>query len=126
MTSFSISQAELQMVMHDFSYPLAHILTAKYWHNVHENSLHFTLADTGWGKAVWGKFYGQMIAGATVFVYDYEGQFKPTDLLRIMQDYHITSFCAPPTISLHSSIAQRQARLSIQAYSMSGRRRQAS
>ena len=89
---------EPKMVMHDFSYPLAHILTAKYWHNVHEGSLHFTLADTGWGKAVWGKFYGQMIAGATVFVYDYEGQFKPADLLRIMQDYHSTSFCAPPTI----------------------------
>lgn len=89
---------EPKMVMHDFSYPLAHILTAKYWHNLHENSLHMTLADTGWGKAVWGKFYGQMIAGATVFVYDYEGQFKPSDLLRVIQDYHITSFCAPPTI----------------------------
>lgn len=89
---------EPKMVMHDFSYPLAHILTAKYWHNVHEGSLHFTLADTGWGKAVWGKFYGQMISGGTVFVYDYEGQFKPADLLKIMQDYHITSFCAPPTI----------------------------
>ena len=89
---------EPKMVMHDYSYPLAHILTAKYWHNVHEGSLHFTLADTGWGKAVWGKFYGQMISGATVFVYDYEGQFKPKDLLRIMQDYRITSFCAPPTI----------------------------
>lgn len=89
---------EPKMVMHDFSYPLAHILTAKYWHNVHEGSLHFTLADTGWGKAVWGKFYGQMISGGTVFIYDYEGQFKPADLLKIMQDYHITSFCAPPTI----------------------------
>lgn len=89
---------EPKMVMHDFSYPLAHILTAKYWHNIHEGSLHLTLADTGWGKAVWGKFYGQMISGGTVFVYDYEGQFHPADLLRVMQDYHITSFCAPPTI----------------------------
>jgi len=89
---------EPKMVMHDFSYPLAHILTAKYWHNVHEGSLHLTLADTGWGKAVWGKFYGQMISGATVFIYDYEGQFQPADLLKMMQDYHITSFCAPPTI----------------------------
>lgn len=89
---------EPKMVMHDYSYPLAHIITAKYWHNLHNNSLHLTLADTGWGKAVWGKFYGQMIAGATVFVYDYEGQFKPSDLLKVLQDYHITSFCAPPTI----------------------------
>lgn len=89
---------EPKMVMHDFSYPLAHIITAKYWHNLHDNSLHLTLADTGWGKAVWGKFYGQMIAGGTVFVYDYEGQFKPSDLLKVLQDYHITSFCAPPTI----------------------------
>lgn len=89
---------EPKMVMHDYSYPLAHIITAKYWHNVHDKSLHLTLADTGWGKAVWGKFYGQMIAGASVFVYDYEGQFKPKDLLKVMQDYHITSFCAPPTI----------------------------
>ncbi len=89
---------EPKMVMHDYSYPLAHIITAKYWHNIHEGSLHLTLADTGWGKAVWGKFYGQMLAGGTVFVYDYEGHFHPSDLLRVMQDYHITSFCAPPTI----------------------------
>lgn len=89
---------EPKMVMHDYSYPLAHILTAKYWHNIHEGSLHFTLSDTGWGKAVWGKFYGQMISGGCVFVYDYEGQFKPIDVLRVLQDYHITSFCAPPTI----------------------------
>ncbi len=89
---------EPKMVMHDHSYPLAHIITAKYWHNLHDNSLHLTLADTGWGKAVWGKFYGQMIAGATVFIYDYEGQFQPKDLLQVLQDYHITSFCAPPTI----------------------------
>lgn len=89
---------EPKMVMHDYSYPLAHIITAKYWHNVHEGSLHLTLADTGWGKAVWGKFYGQMLSGATVFVYDYEGAFRPGDLLRVMSHYRITSFCAPPTI----------------------------
>lgn len=89
---------EPKMVMHDYSYPLAHIITAKCWHNIHEDSLHLTLADTGWGKAVWGKFYGQMLAGGTVFVYDYEGHFKPSELLRVMQDYRITSFCAPPTI----------------------------
>ncbi len=89
---------EPKMVMHDYSYPLAHIVTAKYWHNLNDESLHLTLADTGWGKAAWGKFYGQMIAGATVFVYDYEGHFKPTELLKVMQDFKITSFCAPPTI----------------------------
>lgn len=89
---------EPKMVMHDYSYPLAHIITAKYWHNVHEGSLHLTLADTGWGKAVWGKFYGQMLSGATVFVYDYEGAFRPGDLMRVMSHYRITSFCAPPTI----------------------------
>lgn len=89
---------EPKMVMHDYSYPLAHIITAKYWHNLHEGSLHLTLADTGWGKAVWGKFYGQMIAGATVFIYDFEGRFIPENLLKVLQDYHITSFCAPPTI----------------------------
>ena len=89
---------EPKMVMHDFSYPLAHIITAKYWHNLNERSLHLTLADTGWGKAVWGKFYGQMLAGATVFVYDYEGRFIPENLLKMMQNYKISSFCAPPTI----------------------------
>ena len=89
---------EPKMVMHDYSYPLAHIVTAKYWHNLNDESLHLTLADTGWGKAAWGKFYGKMIAGATVFVYDYEGHFKPTELLRVMQDFKISSFCAPPTI----------------------------
>ena len=89
---------EPKMVMHDYSYPLAHIVTAKYWHNLNDESLHLTLADTGWGKAAWGKFYGQMIVGATVFIYDFEGHFIPSDLLKIMQDYKVTSFCAPPTI----------------------------
>jgi len=92
------TSGEPKMVMHDYTYPLAHILTASYWHNVHEGSLHLTLADTGWGKAVWGKFYGQMIAGATVFVYDFEGHFEPALLLKQMQDFHVTSFCAPPTV----------------------------
>ena len=89
---------EPKMVMHDYSYPLAHIITARYWHNLHDGDIHLTLADTGWGKAVWGKFYGQMMSGATVFVYDYEGKFEPAELLDVIQKYHITSFCAPPTI----------------------------
>lgn len=86
-----------KMVAHDFTYPLGHIITGSYWHNVHEDSLHLTLADTGWGKAVWGKLYGQWIAGANVFVYDYE-KFEPVDVLHKIQEYGITSFCAPPTV----------------------------
>ena len=88
---------EPKMVAHDFTYPLGHIITAKYWHNLNEDSLHLTLADTGWGKAVWGKYYGQWIVGANVYVYDYE-KFTPVDLLAIFEKYHITSFCAPPTV----------------------------
>ncbi|MBR6310940.1 MAG: AMP-binding protein [Paludibacteraceae bacterium] len=86
-----------KMVAHDFCYPLGHIVTGSFWHNLHEGSLHLTVADTGWGKAVWGKLYGQMIAGATIFVYDHE-KFTPSDMLKMIQDYKITSFCAPPTI----------------------------
>lgn len=86
-----------KMVAHDFTYPLAHIITASYWHNVNEESLHLTLADTGWGKAVWGKLYGQWIAGANVFVYDFD-KFAPVDVLTMIDKYHITSFCAPPTV----------------------------
>ena len=88
---------EPKMVAHDFTYPLGHITTACYWHNLHEGSLHFTIADTGWGKAVWGKLYGQMIAGANIFVYDHE-KFTPSDILKKIHDYRITSLCAPPTI----------------------------
>lgn len=88
---------EPKMVAHDFTYPLGHIITAKYWHNLNENSLHLTLADTGWGKAVWGKYYGQWIVGANVFVYDFD-KFTPVDLLGIFEKYRITSFCAPPTV----------------------------
>ena len=83
---------EPKMVAHDFTYPLGHIATGCFWHNLHENSLHLTIADTGWGKAVWGKLYGQMI-----FVYDHE-KFTPADILQKIHDYHITSLCAPPTI----------------------------
>lgn len=88
---------EPKMVAHDFRYPLGHIITGSFWHNLHEDSLHLTLADTGWGKAVWGKYYGQWIAGANVFVYDFE-KFEPVDVLHMIHNYHITSFCAPPTI----------------------------
>lgn len=88
---------EPKMVAHDFLYPLGHIVTGKYWHNLDETSLHLTLADTGWGKAVWGKLYGQWFSGANVFVYDFD-KFHPSDLLGIFEKYNITSFCAPPTV----------------------------
>jgi acetyl-CoA synthetase len=91
------TSGEPKMVIHDFAYPLGHISTAKYWHNLHENSLHLTVADTGWAKAVWGKLYGQWIIGACVFVYDHE-KFTPADMLRMIAEYKITSFCAPPTV----------------------------
>ncbi|OJV36266.1 MAG: acetyl-CoA synthetase [Bacteroidales bacterium 36-12] len=86
-----------KMVMLDHLYPLAHIVTAKYWHNLHEDSLHLTIADTGWLKAVWGKLYGQWIVGACVFVYDHD-KFTPTDILAMIEKCRITSLCAPPTI----------------------------
>jgi acetyl-CoA synthetase len=86
-----------KMVMLDSAYPLGHIITAKYWHNLDESSIHLTIADTGWLKAVWGKLYGQWLAGAVVFVYDHE-KFVPADMLAILSKYKVTSLCAPPTI----------------------------
>lgn len=87
-----------KMVQHNFAYPLGHIVTAKYWQNVQNNGLHFTVADTGWAKAVWGKLYGQWICGSAVFAYDYSHKFQPADLLHKIEKYKITTFCAPPTI----------------------------
>ncbi len=88
---------EPKMVAHSYSYPLGHIATGKYWHNLDEDSLHLTVADTGWAKCAWGKIYGQWIAGATIFVYDHV-KFSAADMLAVIQKYHITSFCAPPTV----------------------------
>jgi acetyl-CoA synthetase len=88
---------EPKMVIHDFTYPLGHIITAGYWQNLNTESLHLTVADTGWAKAAWGKIYGQWIMGACIFVYDHE-KFVPSELLKVIQDYKLTSFCAPPTI----------------------------
>ena len=88
---------EPKMVAHDFTYPLGHISTGCFWHNLHEGSLHLTIADTGWAKAAWGKLYGQWLAGANLFVYDHE-KFTPADILRKIGQYRITSLCAPPTI----------------------------
>ena len=86
-----------KMVILDSVYPLAHIVTAKYWQNLHENSLHLTIADTGWLKAVWGKLYGQWLVGASVFVYDHE-KFTPAAILEVLSKHRVTSLCAPPTI----------------------------
>lgn len=88
---------EPKMVAHDFSYAIGHLSTGVFWHNLHKDSLHLTIADTGWGKAVWGKLYGQWFAGSTVFVYDHE-KFTPADILHVMEKYRITSLCCPPTI----------------------------
>ena len=86
-----------KMVEHDFTYPLGHIFTAKYWQNVEDNGLHYTVADSGWGKCVWGKIYGQWIAGCAVFVYDYD-RFEAKNMLEKASKFGVTTFCAPPTI----------------------------
>lgn len=91
------TSGEPKMVAHDFLYALGHLTTGVFWHNLSEDSIHLTVADTGWGKAVWGKFYGQWFAGAAVFVFDHE-KFTAEKLLRKIEQYHITSFCAPPTV----------------------------
>jgi acetyl-CoA synthetase len=86
-----------KMVLHDFTYPLGHIVTARYWQNVPEGGLHLTVADTGWAKAAWGKIYGQWLCGCAVFVYDM-GAFVAKDLLNVAARHRVTSFCAPPTV----------------------------
>ena len=86
-----------KIVAHDFTYPLAHIITAVHWHRVKQDGLHFTVADTGWGKAVWGKLYGQWLAEAAVFTYDFD-KFTPSDVMDMIAKYRVTTFCAPPTI----------------------------
>lgn len=91
------TSGEPKMVAHDFLYALGHLTTGVFWHNLHENSIHLTVADTGWGKAVWGKLYGQWFAGAVVFVFDHE-KFTADKILHKIEQYHITSFCAPPTV----------------------------
>lgn len=84
-------------VIHDFSYPLAHIVTAKYWQQAEDGGLHFTVAETGWAKASWGKLYGQWLVGSAVMVYDFDN-FDPKQLCAVINRYGVTSFCAPPTV----------------------------
>lgn len=86
-----------KMVNHNFIYPLGHIITAKYWQNVQDNGLHFTVADTGWAKSAWGKIYGQWLSGSAIMTYDYDA-FVPKDLLNVIAKHKVVTFCAPPTI----------------------------
>ncbi len=86
-----------KMVVHDHSYPIAHLATARYWHKVDPDGLHLTVSETGWAKSVWGKLYGQWIMEAGIFVYDMD-RFDPDTLLKKIAKYRVTTFCAPPTI----------------------------
>ena len=86
-----------KMVAHNFDYPLGHIQTAVFWHQCIDGGLHLTVSETGWAKSVWGKLYGQWLAGSAIMVYDFE-KFVPRDLLAVLEKYKVTTFCAPPTI----------------------------
>ena len=86
-----------KIVAHTHTYSIGHILTAKYWHNVNSNGLHYVISDTGWGKAVWGKMYGQWLCEACVLAYDFD-KFVATDILELFGELKITTFCAPPTM----------------------------
>ncbi len=86
-----------KMILHDFDYPLGHIVTAKYWQHVEDGGLHLTMADSGWAKFGWGKIYGQWICGAVIVAYDTE-KFAPRHLLRTMERLRLATFCAPPTV----------------------------
>ena len=86
-----------KIAQHNFTYPLGHFVTAKYWHCVNPNGLHLTVADSGWAKCAWGKLYGQWLCEAPLFVYDFD-RFDAEDILPMFKKYGITTFCAPPTI----------------------------
>lgn len=86
-----------KIAVHAHKYALGHYLTARYWHNVNPDGLHFTISDTGWGKALWGKFYGQWLCETAIFTYDFD-RFSAADILPLFKQYNITTFCAPPTM----------------------------
>ena len=86
-----------KIAAHSYKYALGHYVTAKYWHGVDPDGLHFTISDTGWGKALWGKFYGQWLSEGAVFTYDFD-RFHAEDILPMFAKHHITTFCAPPTM----------------------------
>jgi len=89
---------EPKMVLHEYSYPLGHWITARLWHDLRPTDLHFTVSDTGWAKSSWGALYGQWLVGCCVFVYDIRGKFHAAEFLEILEKYNITVFCAPPTL----------------------------
>lgn len=86
-----------KITAHNYKYPLGHYITAKYWHQVDPDGIHFAISDTGWGKALWGKIYGQWLCEAPVFTYDFD-DFDAKEILQMIDKYKITSFCAPPTV----------------------------
>ncbi|MBO4323351.1 MAG: AMP-binding protein [Clostridia bacterium] len=86
-----------KIATHSHLYALGHFVTAKYWHCVERDGLHLTISDTGWGKALWGKYYGQWLSEGAVFVYDFD-KFDANDILPMFKKYNITTFCAPPTM----------------------------
>ncbi len=86
-----------KIASHNYKYPLGHFITAKYWHRVNPDGIHFTISDTGWGKALWGKLYGQWLCEAAVFTYDFD-RFDATEILPMFAKFNITTFCAPPTM----------------------------
>ena len=98
-----------KMVAHNFAYPLGHINTAVFWQRLHDGDIHFTLSESGWAKCSWGKMYGQWLAGATVFVFDFSRVFTAHDLLTAISENRITSFCAPPTaykMMIHTDLSR--------------------
>lgn len=84
-------------IMHDFTYPLGHIVTGVFWHRVEDGGLHFTISDTGWLKSLWGKFYGQWFGESAILVYDFD-KFDGEDILKVLSEYKVTTFCVPPTM----------------------------
>ena len=86
-----------KLAAHNYKYPLGHFITAKYWHRVNPDGLHLTISDTGWAKSAWGKLYGQWLCEAPIFVYDFD-RFDAEKILPLFAKYHITTFCAPPTM----------------------------
>ena len=86
-----------KLAAHNYKYPLGHFITAKYWHRVNPDGLHLTISDTGWAKSMWGKLYGQWLCEAAIFVYDFD-RFDAEKILPMFAKYHITTFCAPPTM----------------------------
>ena len=87
-----------KLVLHNYAYPIGHSITAGLWHGLGPCDVHFTVSDTGWGKNIWGNYFGQWIAGACVFIFDVRGKFHAEELLPVLEKYEISSFCAPPTV----------------------------